>query len=166
MDDYISKPVRVEELVQALERCQPRGGKSAERGPVTAAHALPSPTADLPGAVIDPTVLEKFRTVIGKNAPLFIAELIEAFQTDAVRLLAELRQAVAQGNPELMRRAAHTLKGSAATLGATRLSALCLDLECMGQQGELTGAEEKLAQLEKEYARFKTAVTLQGGGSG
>ncbi|MBC7248740.1 MAG: PAS domain S-box protein [Anaerolineae bacterium] len=166
MDDYISKPVRVEELVQALERCQPRGGKASGRGPTAVPHESPAPPADLPGAVIDPTVLEKFRAVMGQDAPLFIAELVEAFQMDAVRLLAELRQAVAQGDPELMRRAAHTLKGSAATLGATRLSALCLDLECMGQQGELTGAEEKLAQLEKEYARFKTAVTLQGVGSG
>ncbi|HID64148.1 MAG TPA: response regulator, partial [Anaerolineae bacterium] len=154
MDDYISKPVQVEELVEALRKCQPLaphsdGTPSApEVAPQAAAAGSSAATA------IDPTVLEEFRSMMGEAAP----ELIALFLDDALKLLVDLRETVAQGDAEGLQRAAHTLKSSGATLGAMTLSALCRELETMGRAGTLEGAAEKVAQVEAEYERVKAAL--------
>jgi signal transduction histidine kinase/HPt (histidine-containing phosphotransfer) domain-containing protein len=155
MDDYISKPVRVEELMAALERCRSEGEGVDDSS--TTSPTEPQSTA----AVIDPVVLEKFRAIMGDDAPMFLSELIAAFQMDAVDLLAEMRRGVEEGNVEAVRRTAHTLKGSSATLGAMGLSALCRELEGTASEGVLEGAMEKVARVEAEYERAKAALATE-----
>jgi len=152
MDDYISKPVRVEELAEALERCQPVGEHTD--GQLAAGETMAQAT----GGAIDATAMEKFRAMIGEDAPMFLAELITAFHDDSIKLLAEMREAVVKGDAVSLQRAAHTLKGSSATLGAMRLSAMCKELELMGHEGILEGVAEKVAQVEAEYGRVKVAL--------
>ncbi|MCR4408577.1 MAG: response regulator, partial [Anaerolineae bacterium] len=152
MDDYISKPVKVDELVEALQRCRSLAGRLDT--PAATPQTGPQP-AD---AAIDNTVLGKVRAIGGENASAFLTELIAAFEEDANKLLAELREAAAENNAEGLRRAAHTLKGSSATLGAMRLSAMCQELELMGCQGTLAGVTERVAQIETEYEHVKAAL--------
>jgi signal transduction histidine kinase/DNA-binding response OmpR family regulator len=154
MDDYISKPVRVEKLTQALLRCQPR----REKGRV--AHSPYRPLAPVPtrplakaGAAIDLSVLEQNLGVSKEEAPEIIAELVPLFLDDASEILAELRQAVKQGNAKRIQRAAHTLRGSSATFGATTLCNLCREQEEM-----CNGLVEKAAQIEAEYERVRAAL--------
>ena len=151
MDDYISKPVRVEELTAALERCQPHAHDGRTVGSSLAPDAVSRPTT----AAIDPVDLERFREMMGEAG----TELIALFLEETLDLLAELREAVAKGDAESLQRVAHTLKGSSATLGAMRLSDLCKELEIMGRRGALEGAAEKVAQVETEYERVR--VTLE-----
>jgi CheY-like chemotaxis protein len=149
MDDYISKPVRVGELVGALGKCSSnqRIGESANQQRFTAAESSST-------AAVDPAVLEKFRAMMGEVA----SELIAVFLDDAPKRLAELREAKDQGDLEKLERAAHTLKSSSATLGAMPLSDLCRDLEAMGRERTLEGTAEKVTQVEAEYARVKAAL--------
>jgi len=154
MDDYISKPVRVDELMEALQRCRPLVG--CPDIPAVTLQTGPQPTDA--AAAIDNTVISKVRAIGGENASAFLAELIAAFEEDANKLLAELREAAAENNAEGLRRAAHTLKGSSATLGAMRLSAMCQELELMGCQGRLAGVTERVAQIETEYEHVKAAL--------
>ncbi len=148
MDDYISKPVRVEELVAVLERCQPLSGdQSSETGdPQPPISELQSP--------IDAAVLGEFLDMLGEEA----RGLITLFLEDATRHLATMREAVAQGDTETLRRAAHTLKGSSGNLGAVGLSTLCQELEAMAREGVLDGAAEKVTQAEAEYERVKAVL--------
>jgi len=67
--------------------------------------------------------------------------------------------AIAQGNATELRQAAHTLKASSMTLGATNLSNFCKELETMGRNGHTKDGIEKLSLLKAEYERVK--VTLQ-----
>jgi signal transduction histidine kinase/DNA-binding response OmpR family regulator len=147
MDDYISKPVRVEELMEALGKCSSnqRASESVNQGEFTAAGA------------IDAAVLEKFRAMMGEAA----TELVGLFLEDTPNLLADLREAVSQGGAEGLQRAAHTLKSSSASLGAMGLSTLCQELEGMGRAGTLEGAAEKVAQVEAEYERVKDVLEEQ-----
>jgi len=147
MDDYVSKPVRVEELVEALGKCfsNRRISESAKR--FTAAEVS---TAE----AIDPEVMEEFRAMMGEAA----SELIGLFLEDTPNLLADLRGAVAQKDAERLQRAAHTLKSSSASFGAMGLSALCRELEVMGRAGTLEGVAKKVAQIEAEYERVKIAL--------
>jgi CheY-like chemotaxis protein len=142
MDDYIAKPIRVHELVEALNRCPQRRQKGE---PVTETN------------VIDEKAFDELVTSVGGDTA-FLGELIETYFSDAAELLATMRRALAGGNVDEFRRAAHSLKSNSANLGALRLSALARDLEMMGKAGVLDGAADKIAQAESEYAQVKVAL--------
>ena len=153
MDDYISKPVRMEELMGALERCQPLSG-CADGSAKVLKTAIQTTAAGSSAAAIDPAVLEGFRGMMGESA----SELITLFLEDTLELLAKMWESVAEGDAETLQRAAHTLKGNSATLGAMRLSGLCKELEFMGREGKLEGVVEKVAQIEAEYEKVKAVL--------
>jgi HPt (histidine-containing phosphotransfer) domain-containing protein len=75
--------------------------------------------------------------------------------------LETLRQAVAAGQPEHLKRAAHNLKGSSSNLGARTLAALSAELETLGKQGTLEGAAEVLSRLQREYQRVCQALAAE-----
>ncbi|GAB4538128.1 MAG: hypothetical protein Kow0063_25640 [Anaerolineae bacterium] len=108
--------------------------------------------------VLDVNVLEQFQARLGEDGADIVAELIVAFLEDTPKLLKELRAYLAQGNTDGFRRSAHTLKGNSATFGASGLSLLCQELEAMGRAGTLQGAAAKMAQVEAEFGRVKTAM--------
>jgi HPt (histidine-containing phosphotransfer) domain-containing protein len=90
--------------------------------------------------------------------PAFLAELIDTYFEDSRALLPAMREAVDEGRPEQLRRAAHSLKSNSASFGAQDLTVLCRQLEEQGRAGTLGGAAERLAQVEVEYDRVKRAL--------
>jgi len=152
MDDYISKPVRVGELVAALERSQPL---SREARAETDETREPSPDTE---PILSLEVLEEFRTAMGDEGAAMLAELVELFFEDAPQLLETLRSSLAAGDVEKAQRAVHTLKGTSASLGATHLSQLCAELEAALRAGSSGELQEMLAQVEAAYAQAKPAL--------
>lgn len=71
----------------------------------------------------------------------------------------EALQALEQKQGDSLRRAAHTLKGSSASLGAMTLASLCQELEALGKAGTMAGVAERIAQVETEYELVKIALT-------
>jgi CheY-like chemotaxis protein len=153
MDDYISKPVRVEELAESLGRSQVvgRGQRVAPSG--DAAQEL-VPRVSSSTDAIDSAVLDSLRAVLHKD----VGEVTGVFLDSGAKLLDDLRQALAREDIKGVERAAHTLKSSSATFGAIRLSALCRELEVMSRQGELDGAADKVRRIELEFERAKAAL--------
>ncbi|MEP0886373.1 response regulator, partial [Trichocoleus sp. ST-U3] len=147
MNDYISKPIRVDELIRSLSESEPRV-KNLEPVPVLE-------------EAIDTWVLRDFRATLGSDANQFLVQLIELYLEDAPSLLAAMDEAVTQINPAQMQEAAHTLKSSSASLGAMNLSNLCEQLEMLGQTGTTVGAREIITQVQSEYERVKTALQLE-----
>jgi len=185
MDDYISKPLRLEELIQALSKCQldvgtrESGVGSREEGKSQQARQsasllnhsplplntkgdaeFPTPHSPLLTA-IDVKVLQSFRNMVGEKADLVLAEMIDCYLEDAPKLISAIAQAVAQGDATQLRHASHTLKSSSATLGAMTLSHLCKKLEVMSRAGNSEYAEDHLPQLEAEYKRVRAALQLE-----
>jgi signal transduction histidine kinase/DNA-binding response OmpR family regulator/HAMP domain-containing protein len=155
MDDYMSKPVQVEELVRALKQCRPRKPK-APRRPTEAVGPLVDRTVS--PAVLDPRAMQRLRATLGKQADRMLPDLIEEFYQDAERLFGEARQALEQGQADGLRRASHTLKSTSATFGAMALSAVARDLEHRAREGVLEGADGQIARAEDEFARAKAAL--------
>jgi PAS domain S-box-containing protein len=157
MDDYLSKPIRVPELVSALNRCQPTAAPAgaSPSPPPQAGRAM----GDIPpsGGVLNQAALESLREMAGRDAS-FLVEMIDTFLDDAPHLLADMRQAVERGDAAGLRIAAHGLKSNSAEFGALALSALCRELEAMGKTGTLGGAAGRIAQAEAAYAPVKTAL--------
>ncbi len=87
-----------------------------------------SPDAARP-EVLDREVIEMLRDLGGEDEPELLAELVAVFLADAPQRLHDMQQGLAQGDYELLERAAHTLKSSAANLGARLLSERARELE-------------------------------------
>jgi HPt (histidine-containing phosphotransfer) domain-containing protein len=100
--------------------------------------------------MIDNKVFAELKENVGAD---FIGELIDTYLTDAPHMVADMHQALATGDADGFRRAAHSLKSNSATFGAMTLSALAKELEMMGKSGTLEGAPGKLTQLEAEYKK-------------
>jgi CheY-like chemotaxis protein/HPt (histidine-containing phosphotransfer) domain-containing protein len=163
MDDYLSKPIRVEELAAALRRCHPRiaphppapageSGVGARLPPEPVPHGQPGPTG-----VLHPPGLERLMETIGDD-PSLLTALIDTFLSDAPRLVEAARRGLEHGQTEEVRRAAHTLKSNGATFGATSFSELSRQLEALARSGTLEGAAELIARIEAEYERVRIAL--------
>ncbi len=159
MDDFIAKPIRVDELVAALGRSRLLAGTASPVGASPAGESAMD--AASPSALLDPLALERLREMAGGDAA-FLQEMFETFLADAPGMLAEMRQSLDQGDAATLRRVAHSLKSNSADFGARTLSDLCRDLEMMAKTGALDRAAEKLASAEAEWAQLRVALqTLQ-----
>jgi CheY-like chemotaxis protein len=159
MDDYISKPVQVEELVGALNKCQPRQPRALGRPPAGGEPAALEPVAQA-GApeVLDPRALELMRATLGRQADRLLPELIQEFYQDADRLLGQARQALEQGDADELCRAAHSLKSTSAMFGAAALSAEARELEYLARDGRFEGAARQITRAEAEFAMARAAL--------
>jgi PAS domain S-box-containing protein len=166
MDDYLSKPIRIEELAAALSRCRPhlapRPADLATKsgvGPQVRSRAEREPRTQHPAAVLDPTALERLVEITGDDGDL-LAELIETFLREVPLLLDGARRALQLGQPDEVRRAAHTLKSNGATIGAIGFSELSRRLESLARSGTLEGAADLVARLEAEYETVRIALEV------
>jgi CheY-like chemotaxis protein/HPt (histidine-containing phosphotransfer) domain-containing protein len=149
MDDYLSKPIRREELAAALARSES-----------VVVSADDSPTAEEVGDP-EPVDLAQIEAAVGD--PVFVRKLISTFLNDAPGLVGTLRSSLEQCNSEELRRAAHTLKSNGRTFGATALASLSEELELSARTGALVSAGDLVTRIEKEYARVEGALGALAG---
>jgi signal transduction histidine kinase/CheY-like chemotaxis protein/HPt (histidine-containing phosphotransfer) domain-containing protein len=179
MNDYISKPIRVEAIVQALRKYAgellSRGaGELLSRGAVEQTNKLHtdnlreqlSPAPDRSGhpcspAPIDPQVLQALRDMAGEDAASVLAEIIESYLEDAPPRLLAVSKAVAEVDAVTLQKSAHALRSLSVTVGAIPVSQLCEALEAMGRVGTTEGASKLVEQLQAEYERLEAALQLE-----
>jgi len=149
MDDFLGKPVSLEQLRAALARClQQQGGEAVEGTP---------PAQPAPG-VIDMSVLEELRRLQAGAAPDLLGNLIGVYLRDATLRINAMREAIIQKDPAALVFPAHNLKSSSANVGALGLAAVCEELETMGRAGAIEGVAEKVAQVEIMYEKVRLAL--------
>jgi CheY-like chemotaxis protein len=149
MNDYLTKPIRPHELVGAIERT-PKRRRLAE-----------SADGDGRSGPIDRAVLTRLSQSMGGD-DAFVAELIDQFLADAPGYVAAVREGLAADDAEAVRRAAHTLKSNAATLGANELADRSRELETTAATGSLEGGAERLEPMEHALGRAVEALRLTG----
>ncbi|MEA3350556.1 MAG: response regulator, partial [Chloroflexota bacterium] len=149
MDDYISKPIRGAALVNALNQCEPQS-KITHRKAKTKKSAqteTESENPSLPG-------LDQLLDAVGGDETFF-KELISAFLEDAPAMLTAIEQACKAGDTTALRRSAHSLKSNSAEFGLTELSKCARELEIMGKNKQMEGADEKVVQVRSKYERIQ-----------
>ena len=72
--------------------------------------------------------------------------------------IAEARAALCEASASRLERVAHMLKGSCANFGATSMQDACARLEGLCREGSLEGADEILAEVEKEFHYVQLAL--------
>ena len=136
MDDYLVKPVTLDQLREVLVKCPPVGGATT--------------------AAIDRPVLDQLREDLGGNAPL--NDVIVTFLEKTPEALDALRDATVRADADALRRAAHMIKGSSAMLGARRLAEQCAELEQLGRSGHVPDAASRIAAIEASYRTVAAAL--------
>jgi HPt (histidine-containing phosphotransfer) domain-containing protein len=104
---------------------------------------------------IDPRTFGELKETAGAD---FAFELVDTFLTEAPGMLGDLRAALATGNADNFRRAAHSLKSNSNTFGALTLAAMAKELELTGLAPALAAGGSTLDALEQEYGRVAAAL--------
>jgi signal transduction histidine kinase/DNA-binding response OmpR family regulator/HPt (histidine-containing phosphotransfer) domain-containing protein len=162
MNDYLAKPIRVQELIAALNKVQSSTGNGISATDARRSRTMPRPvlsSKNIPSAesVLDRSAIDKLLNLVG-GARNSLSDLITSYLDDTTKLLSDLRRAVETNDTDLLRRAGHTLKSSSRDFGATSLSQLGKQLEDLGKDQTLIGAADLVAQAEAAYEPVKTAL--------
>jgi CheY-like chemotaxis protein len=158
MDDYLAKPVRAEALDGVVKRWLPNHGpRDLSDGAVEsmpgAGSAAGQADRGLDHATIselkDALTLEMRRTIL------------DTFEESVSRGITEITSAAGRGDRVELRRLAHLLKGSSATVGASELAACCQRLERLSGQMDTTPGQEQLDELGATFTDICPALRRQ-----
>jgi two-component system sensor histidine kinase/response regulator len=136
MDDYLSKPVSSAALAQALTRC-----------PLNSEPNMRS--VDLTG-------------LLESGLQDILPQIIETFLETSSQTIQKAKQSLSAQQVADLQQCAHSLKGSAANLGANRLVDLCGQLEARCRSGSLEPAPALLAAIDQELARVREDLLKYG----
>jgi PAS domain S-box-containing protein len=156
MDDYISKPIQVETLEAAFRHYQTHLTYSSNNSQpaILPWNAIVQGDTD---AVLNHQTLETLLAMLGNNQSAF-ADLINCYLTESPKLVQAIVEAANIADANAIRLAAHRLKSSSASLGATRLAEQCEALENSGHSHDSTTITEKLTHFQNEYTLVETAL--------
>ena len=137
MDGYLAKPVRRDELFEAIEQ----------------AVVIPSEARHLHSAVI-PSAARDLHSVdvarllenVDSDQDL-LAALVNTFRVESAKLLELLAEGMRTSNAERVQRAAHRLKGSAGLFASESVTTMCARVEDRAAAGDLVSIAELTAQL-------------------
>lgn len=188
MDDYISKPIILEKLKDALKKCQSQmvnppsdpesisphqpSDLSPPKNEIQVNHPeelLTPPTAHPPVKLSEnlPEIPPSNSVDLSKLLEFqemtggdhqILVELIDCYLQDSPILITTMVEAITTKVPKQLQRAGHSLKSSSASLGADHLSQLCQKMEGMGRDENLTGSTELLEKIRQEYEEVARAL--------
>ncbi|MBW4487273.1 MAG: response regulator [Trichocoleus desertorum ATA4-8-CV12] len=125
-----------------------------------------APTVLAQQVVLDAQAIASLQEMLGENAAEMLAVVIHNYLEDAPKLIAQIQAAVQQQDATALRYAAHSLKGSSATLGAMTLAQWCQELEAIGRTGMMSTGWQvsslpQLRHLEAEFERVKATLNQE-----
>ena len=107
---------------------------------------------------IDLEAIQNLRDLNPGDGGEFLREIVGIYIEDTPKRIAELKAALASGDVATFTRAAHTIKGSSANVGAQVLKGLSERLEFMSRKEGLGNAAPMIADCEAEFARVVTEL--------
>jgi signal transduction histidine kinase/DNA-binding response OmpR family regulator/HPt (histidine-containing phosphotransfer) domain-containing protein len=177
MDDYLTKPLRPNELFEVLARVKPRAQRKESPASGTGAVSAPAGgrVSDKPPAKSEVSE-EKSNVTAGQSnaVPLVVAdsaegavaisalvelaesmggdneavrEMVGAFLAMAPALIEDIKTAYVKRDAATLRTAAHTLKPNAQMFGAKKLHEACVALEAHGKAADFDAAAPLVTQV-------------------
>ncbi len=138
MDDFITKPIHLAAMAEALKRCPPAAGPTA--GGSSAADG----------------VRDRLREVVGPSRPDEVEAMLALYFEDAEGYRGSLARAVEAGDADAAGRALHGLKGASRNVGAWAVAEVCDDAERRlrsdGPAALSTAADDLRSALEALHA--------------
>jgi CheY-like chemotaxis protein len=159
MDDYLSKPVRPEDVRALVERWAEKAalditipGRDAAPTSLRIMTNTNNSMNDIPA--VDMERLQEFT----EGDPANLTELATLYVKQTSQQLEQLQAAIKTGDAPGVRRIAHSCAGASATCGMKRIVPLLRDLEEQGDAGKLTTAPELYTQVVQEFELICTIL--------
>lgn len=149
MDGYVSKPVRPQELLSAVESAAPRAPSGGDAPQPKAAAGALDKSALLAHFGGDADLMREIAQILQKNIPGHMVRILKAVQ---------------ESNGAELQHAAHSLKGAVGHFSAPAYES-AQELEQMGGENNLENAERAYAELETVIVEIKPALAEIAGGS-
>jgi PAS domain S-box-containing protein len=161
MNDYLSKPISIEALEAVISRWLPASeAASTIAAPAPDEAGATDGAGEGAGGVLDLATVERIRASLTAEK---CDALVASFDEQQQACVADIGAAITSGDGAEVRRLAHKLKGSSASLGALRLRAYCQELE-LGENGYAAPGDPQLAQLralaEEAGQALRSALTV------
>jgi CheY-like chemotaxis protein len=161
MDDYIAKPVRLEDVRAIVERWGAAASTEAvakvERvqEPISAVAPAATPASG-PEAPVDMERLLEFTDGSAEN----LKELATLYLSQTSEQMEQLEAAINAGEASEVRRLAHSCAGASSTCGMRRLVPMLRELERQGLEGKLTNAAEIREAAGREFAQIRSYLEV------
>ena len=150
MDDYLSKPLRLQELGPMLAKWLPLPGQVMRATP-------PANALDGTGPELAVWHVATLGELVGDN-PATHRRLLERFLLNAADQVSDIEEAATAGELDRLATAAHTLKSAARSVGALALGELCQTLEHAGRAGDGLNCSAQATKLGPAFATAAQAI--------
>ena len=158
MNDYVSKPIRVIELINALRNSRNHSSSQEESHEAQIGSSLiqqdsTAGAISVPGVKLDETALNTLLEVVGNDTSSLV-ELIDVFLSDCDNYLESIKSGIKSNDCALVRRAAHTLKSGARDFGDTDFFSMAKSVEELARNESLVEINQSLPKFESQYSDF------------
>jgi len=152
MNDYTTKPIRIEELVRALSNCQKSHSTESE---------FPLSQPDQITHVLDVDSLQELKQVICGGVLSEYIQIIGAYLADIPGRLRSLPDAIKQNDLDKLILEIQAIKSSSIVIGAQQFVQVCCELEDLAFNGSFNEISLLFPQLLVEYHRVEFALNAE-----
>jgi HPt (histidine-containing phosphotransfer) domain-containing protein len=156
MTDYVTKPISLQALARALNRCLP-GQFSAEPAAEPAAERNADPAAE-PAAPAPPIFDRPGMMARLMDDQALAQVIVRGFLEEMPGQIEELRNLVRGGDATAAGRVAHAVKGAAANVGGEALRAVALRAETAGQAADADAIIALIPELESQFEQLRRVM--------
>ncbi len=108
--------------------------------------------------ILDPQAIDALRELNPDDNGEFVREIAGIFLDDTPQRIAELDSSLKSGDVTRFIRAAHSIKGSSANMGATFLKAAAERLEHHAKEHAMEGVDAMINDIKAEWNRAEAAI--------
>lgn len=146
MDDFVGKPMRVEDLAAALSRVRPQAPVSSTRK---------GAAGEQPTQILDVQTVASLRDLGG------FEEIAREFIGEVPGRIAAMRRAAEGKDFDALKLEAHTLKGASGVVGTTLLAKTAARIEQLARAESLGGVSALFEQLEADFQKTRAALDAE-----
>jgi signal transduction histidine kinase/DNA-binding response OmpR family regulator len=152
MDDFLSKPIRLEVLKSGLRRWSSLLGDAAsERGPAE----------DVSDTDQDQELTARLHDRARGDSAAFVDEFIDLFLRDTASRLEVMRAAAEREDQETLSRECHALKGACLEVGVEQMCTCCDVLRDATKYQKFDEVPAALLRLHEEFDRIKPVIEAE-----
>jgi HPt (histidine-containing phosphotransfer) domain-containing protein len=177
MDDYISKPISPDTLLNILEKwsLEINDKKNTNHSENINSSNIPVQSPDIDSSPAkeeepdlnsadensdDGQVIFDENSFLSRvmNNKILAQKVAEGFLGDIPTQIEILKKALKDKDQELSTRQSHTIKGACANIGAESVKDVAFAMELKGKAGNLEAIESKLDELDKKYLKLESRL--------
>jgi len=155
MDDYISKPFMIEEIVERIKKWGGRFRNSQK----DMDEKITTTTNNGSAILYEPTLM-KLKEMTSGADPSFFSQVIKMFVDQSSEIVEQIAGLLPVMDLPQMASLAHKLKGSALNLGANKLAETCRIIEIKGKDLDSYGMSDLVSRLKEELIVTKSITTI------